>query len=47
MAVEGNQQSAYVINFACYLAKLTGSRLTGVFLEGDPDRRQDFPIPDV
>ena len=37
LAVEGNQQSAYAIDFACYLAKLTGSRLTGVFLEGDPD----------
>ena len=34
LAMDGYQQNAYSIDFACYLAKLTHSRLTGVFLEG-------------
>jgi nucleotide-binding universal stress UspA family protein len=37
LAMEGCRQNTYAIDFACYIAKLTGSRLTGVFLEGDPD----------
>ncbi|MDP4151433.1 MAG: hypothetical protein Q8927_05470 [Bacteroidota bacterium] len=37
LAMEGIRQNTYAIDFACYLAKLTGSRLTGVFLEGDPE----------
>lgn len=35
LAMEGFKQNTYAIDFACYLAKLTGSRLTGVFLEGN------------
>jgi hypothetical protein len=37
LAMEGCKQNTYAIDFACYLAKLTGSRLTGVFLEGNAD----------
>jgi nucleotide-binding universal stress UspA family protein len=37
LAMDGYKQNTYAIDFACYLAKLTHSRLTGVFLEGDPD----------
>jgi hypothetical protein len=37
LALEGDRQNTYAIDFACYLAKLTGSRLTGVFLEGASD----------
>jgi hypothetical protein len=37
LAMEGFRQNTYAIDFACYLAKLTGSRLTGVFLEGNAD----------
>src|SRR5450432_890906 len=37
LAMEGFRQNTYAIDFACYLAKLTGSRLTGVFLEGNED----------
>lgn len=33
--MEGNRQNTYTIDFACYLAKLTGSRLIGAFLEGE------------
>ncbi|HEY6899215.1 MAG TPA: universal stress protein [Puia sp.] len=36
LAMEGNRQNTYTIDFACYLAKLTGSRLIGAFLEGEP-----------
>jgi nucleotide-binding universal stress UspA family protein len=35
LAMDGYKQNTYAIDFACYLAKLTHSRLTGVFLEGD------------
>jgi hypothetical protein len=34
LALDADNQNTYAIDFACYLAKLTGSRLTGVFLEG-------------
>jgi nucleotide-binding universal stress UspA family protein len=34
LAMDGCEQRSYAIDFACYLAKLTHSRLTGVFLEG-------------
>jgi nucleotide-binding universal stress UspA family protein len=34
LAMDGYKQNTYSIDFACYLAKLTHSRLTGVFLEG-------------
>jgi hypothetical protein len=37
LAMEGFRQNTYAIDFACYLAKLTNSRLTGVFLEGNSD----------
>ena len=37
LAMDGYKQNTYAIDFACYLAKLTHSRLTGVFLEGTPD----------
>jgi hypothetical protein len=37
LAMEGNKQNTYAIDFACYLAKLTDSRLIGVFLEGASD----------
>jgi nucleotide-binding universal stress UspA family protein len=50
LAMDGYQQNTYAIDFACYLAKLTHSRLTGVFLEGIPEggepgiTRQEPPI---
>jgi nucleotide-binding universal stress UspA family protein len=34
LAMDGYKQNTYAIDFACYLARLTHSRLTGVFLEG-------------
>jgi len=34
LAMDGYNQNTYAIDFACYLAKLTHSRLIGVFLEG-------------
>ena len=34
LAMDGYKQNMYAIDFACYLAKLTKSRLTGVFMEG-------------
>jgi nucleotide-binding universal stress UspA family protein len=37
LALDGDRQNTYAIDFACYLARLTDSRLTGVFLEGAPD----------
>jgi hypothetical protein len=37
LAMDGYKQNTYAIDFACYLAKLTHSRLTGVFLEGIPE----------
>jgi nucleotide-binding universal stress UspA family protein len=37
LAMDGYKQNTYAIDFACYLAKLTHSRLTGVFLEGAPE----------
>ncbi len=37
LAMDGYKQNTYAIDFACYLAKLTHSRLTGVFLEGTPE----------
>ena len=37
LAMDGYKQHTYAIDFACYLAKLTHSRLTGVFLEGTPE----------
>jgi nucleotide-binding universal stress UspA family protein len=40
LAMDGYKQNTYAIDFACYLAKLTHSRLTGVFLEGDPEDDQ-------
>jgi len=45
LAVGGNEQNTYAIDFACYLAKLTDSLLTGVFLEGDPDGSGPEVIP--
>jgi len=39
LAMDGSKQNTYAIDFACYLAKLTQSRLTGVFLEGTSDER--------
>jgi nucleotide-binding universal stress UspA family protein len=39
LAMDGYKQNTYAIDFACYLAKLTHSRLTGVFLEGTPEGR--------
>jgi nucleotide-binding universal stress UspA family protein len=38
LAMDGYEQNTYAIDFACYLAKLTHSRLTGVFLEGNQER---------
>jgi nucleotide-binding universal stress UspA family protein len=35
LAMDGYKQNTYAIDFACYLARMTHSRLTGVFLEGD------------
>ena len=32
LAMDGYKQNTYAIDFACYLAKLTHSRLTGIFL---------------
>jgi hypothetical protein len=49
LAMDGYKQNTYAIDFACYLAKLTHSRLTGVFLEGTPEggepgiQRQEEP----
>jgi nucleotide-binding universal stress UspA family protein len=40
LAMDGYKQNTYAIDFACYLAKLTHSRLTGVFLEGNPEDDQ-------
>jgi nucleotide-binding universal stress UspA family protein len=40
LAMDGYKQNTYAIDFACYLAKLTHSRLTGVFLEGDSDTEE-------
>ena len=37
LAMDGYKQNTYAIDFACYLARLTHSRLTGVFLEGTPE----------
>jgi nucleotide-binding universal stress UspA family protein len=37
LAMDGYSQNTYAIDFACYLARLTHSRLTGVFLEGTPE----------
>jgi hypothetical protein len=37
LAMDGYKQNTYAIDFACYLARLTNSRLTGVFLEGTPE----------
>ena len=37
LAMDGYKQNTYAIDFACYLARLTHSRLTGVFLEGAPE----------
>jgi nucleotide-binding universal stress UspA family protein len=37
LAMDGYKQNTYAIDFACYLSKLTHSRLTGVFLEGTPE----------
>jgi len=37
LAMDGYKQNTYAIDFACYLAKLTHSRLAGVFLEGTPE----------
>src|ERR1700733_8230445 len=37
LAMDGYKQHTYAIDFACYLARLTNSRLTGVFLEGTPE----------
>jgi nucleotide-binding universal stress UspA family protein len=37
LAMDGYKQNTYAIDFACYLANLTHSRLTGVFLEGTPE----------
>jgi len=37
LAMDGYKQNTYAIDFACYLTKLTHSRLTGVFLEGTPE----------
>jgi nucleotide-binding universal stress UspA family protein len=37
LAMDGYQQNTYAIDFACYLTKLTHSRLTGIFLEGGAD----------
>ena len=51
LAMDGYKQNTYAIDFACYLAKLTHSRLTGVFLEGTPEggepgfQRQEEPEP--
>ena len=45
LAVEGNKQNTYAIDFACFLAKLTDSRLTAVFLEGDCDGSGPAVIP--
>jgi hypothetical protein len=47
LALEGDKQNTYAIDFACYLAKLTGSRLTGVFLEGASDRMRPEVNPMV
>jgi hypothetical protein len=38
LAMDGYKQNTYAVDFACYLARLTHSRLTGVFLEGTPER---------
>jgi nucleotide-binding universal stress UspA family protein len=43
LAMDGYKQNTYAVDFACYLAKLTRSRLTGVFLEGTPEGR----LPDI
>lgn len=40
LAMDGYKQNTYAIDFACYLTKLTHSRLTGVFLEGTPEGDQ-------
>lgn len=37
LAMDGYRQNTYAIDFACYLAKLTHSHLTGVFLDGAQD----------
>lgn len=49
LAMEGNEQHTYAVDFACFLAKLTGSRLIGAFLEGDaegtrPDVREPITV---
>src|SRR5580658_5713782 len=42
LAMDGYKQNTYAIDFACYLAKLTHSRLTGVFLEGAPEGMEEI-----
>ncbi len=40
LAMDGYRQNTYAIDFACYLAKLTHSHLTGVFLDGASDSNE-------
>jgi nucleotide-binding universal stress UspA family protein len=37
LAMDGYKETTVAVDFACYLAKLTDSRLVGAFLEGLPD----------
>lgn len=41
--MESCKHNAYAVDFACYLAKLTGSRLTGTILEGSADGTGTLP----
>jgi len=45
LVMEGSKQNTYAIDFACYLAKLTDSRLIGVFLEGASDGSGPETVP--
>lgn len=35
VAIDANQINTHVLDFACFIAKLTHSKLTGIFLESD------------
>src|SRR5579885_887037 len=47
LAMEGDKQNTYAVDFACFLAKLTGSQLTGIFLEGSLDTAVENRTIDV
>ncbi len=46
LALDAVNLNTNAIDFACFIAKLTHSRLTGVFLEGLLDERPLVPVGD-